>query len=257
MNYYKSDLDKKENSILMANAQLGIWTHIMLHELKHYIGGISNPLIEISELLEKSEVPEQLKEYFKDLDNNYQKISSVIDAFRERMDPTHNISINRIRGSYFNNVENILPISYFKTGSSIHIRTKNNLPDNFCFFSEKFYIEHILMNLIKNAVEAIREKQEKEKRFEGKITIFVRYMDSSDQIKFTVEDNGPGFPKKMRSDHITPFCSTRKGNIRGLGMYICKEFVKTLNGSMTIKSGKNGNVSFCIPARRKGGRHEK
>ena len=112
------------------------------------------------------------------------------------------------------------------------------------------------MNLIRNAVEAVREKQQKQEGFKGEITILIEYLESSDKVKFTVKDNGPGFPKKMSSDHITPFYSTRKGKMRGLGMYICNEFVRTLNGSMTIKSGKNGGkVSFCIPARRKGEGH--
>ncbi len=243
----------EENSILMANAQLGLWTNIMLHQLKQYLPGASLLLNEISELLEKSEVPEELLKMIKGLDDNYQKIYSIVNSFRERMYPAHNISVRSIEGSYFNNVENILPLSYLKTGFSPDIHTKNNLPDNFYFFSEIFYIEHVLMNLIKNAAEAIEEKQRKIKGFKGKITISIEYLDPSDEIKFSVEDNGPGFSEKTDSDSVKPFHSTKDGNIRGLGLYICKMFVEILGGNITIAPKEVGSKTFFhIPAQRKG-----
>ncbi|OQX09350.1 MAG: hypothetical protein BWK80_46980 [Desulfobacteraceae bacterium IS3] len=252
-NYCESDPDKNENGILMAT---GLWTHIMLHELKQYLGGISIPLIMISELSGKSDVPENLVELFNKLNDNYEKISFLVNSFQEWTDPTHSISISRIESTCFDNVEDMLPLSCLKTGLSLRIHTENKLPADFYFFSEQFYIEHILMNLIKNSVESVEEKQ---KKAEVEISISVEYLDSSDEVKFTVKDKGPGFSKPQDFNSIKPFCSTKKGNMRGLGLYICKEFVKILGGNIGFDESeeRGSKISFYIPANRKGEGNEK
>ncbi|MCP4110321.1 MAG: hypothetical protein GY749_33165 [Desulfobacteraceae bacterium] len=246
----KSETDKQENSILMANAQMGLWTNIILHELKGYLAGISNPLGELKKYLDE---PETLREICDELDNNYNKIFSLINSLQERMDPMHIISMQKIEGSDFDDIEKMLLPTLMKTGKSIDNTTKNKLPKNFYFFSEKFYIEHILMNLIKNADEAIEEKQQTEK-IKGKIVVSIEYLKASDKVKFTVEDNCPGFIKEIKSDAVKPFYSTKQGNIRGLGMYICKTFANILNGDISIdkSDSKGSRISFQIPANTKG-----
>ena len=250
LDYYKSETDKKENSILMANAQLGLWTNIILHELKGYLAGISTPLGEMKKYLNN---PVILSEICDELDSNCKKVFSILNLLRERTDPTHTISVDRIDRSDFDKIDKMLLLSILKTGKLINITSNNNLPIHFYFYSDKFYIEHILTNLIKNAVEAIEEKQKTE-RIEGKIIVTIEYLDDSDKIQFTVEDNGPGFIKKINLNSVRPFYSTKKGSIRGLGIYICKTFVNTLNGDISIdKSDSEGSrISFWIPANKKG-----
>ncbi len=249
---------KKENNILMSNAQLGLWTNIMLHELKQYLPGVSLPLIKSLKILESSDAPKELCGMIKMMDENYRKISSLLSSFRERMDPTHTFSITRIEGSYFNNVESILPLSYLKAASSLGIHTKNNLPNNIVFFSDIFYIEHVLMNLIKNSVESIEEKQMKTKNFKGEINITIEYVEGSDEVQFSVRDNGSGLSDKINFDVIEPFHSSKEGKIRGLGMYICKTFVEMLGGNINHESQKEGcEFIFTIPARRKGELNER
>ena len=54
--------------------------------------------------------------------------------------------------------------------------------------------EEYFFNLIKNSIESIEQKTEKDPNFEKKIAIEI--LDNNDHIKFILIDNGLGFDKK-------------------------------------------------------------
>ena len=86
------------------------------------------------------------------------------------------------------------------------------------------------------------------------IQISVDIQEENNRVYIRFGDNGPGFPKKMDLDSVKPFHSTKDGDVKGLGIYICKMFVETLGGNISHepKEAMGSEISFCIPARRKG-----
>ena len=106
-------------------------------------------------------------------------------------------------------------------------------------YSDYQKIKQILFNLLSNAVKFTKTK----------ITIKVTH----DTKNFTIEvkDNGIGIDKKNHKKIFKKFEQIRDAKIKketstGLGLTITKEFVKLLNGKITVESEENKGASFKV-----------
>ncbi len=107
--------------------------------------------------------------------------------------------------------------------------------DRMEIYSDKSSIELILLNLLLNALEAVKEKGEGE--------IFVKVYPLSGWFVLEVRDTGIGIPKNIRSKIFEPFFTTKKGSL-GVGLSICKAIVSELGGRIEFSS--NGETVFKV-----------
>lgn len=82
-------------------------------------------------------------------------------------------------------------------------------------------VEQILLNLLKNAIEAVGERG----------AIALRTRQSGDVAWIEVSDSGPGIAAAMREQLFNPFVST-KGNGTGLGLAVSRRLARTLGGDL-------------------------
>ena len=97
-------------------------------------------------------------------------------------------------------------------------------------------ISRVLVNVIKNSLEAIHEKQEIEKSLKGEIKIEVDNNDGF--IYVTVEDNGVGF-KSSSNDIATPLATTKQHG-SGLGLSIASKILHEHGGDIIFLKKDNG-----------------
>jgi two-component system nitrogen regulation sensor histidine kinase NtrY len=97
-------------------------------------------------------------------------------------------------------------------------------------------ISRVLINIIKNSLESIHEKQESEKYLQGIINISVNNND--DFIFIIIEDNGVGF-KTTPKDLITPLTTT-KHHGSGLGLSIVSKILHEHGGDLNFIEKSNG-----------------
>jgi signal transduction histidine kinase len=97
-------------------------------------------------------------------------------------------------------------------------------------------MSRILVNLVRNAVQALSQAGSTEGRPRVKVTA---QRDGKDVI-VSVQDNGPGIPERVRVDLFTPFQgSARKGGA-GLGLSITAELARLHGGTITLDEAENG-----------------
>ena len=93
-------------------------------------------------------------------------------------------------------------------------------------------IKQVLINLVKNAVEAFDEGQS------GKVTVYIEG-DEKD-LKIKVEDTGSGISKKNMDKLFVPFFTTKPaGKGTGLGLPVSYGIVKMHRGQITVVSNDN------------------
>jgi len=105
-------------------------------------------------------------------------------------------------------------------------------------YADENLISLVLINLIKNAVEA------NEKNPECKIEISAVY-DTNEKPEICVSDNGPGINKENIEEIFIPFFTTReKGS--GIGLSISKQIMGVHGGTLKVRSVPNKETIFCL-----------
>ncbi len=104
--------------------------------------------------------------------------------------------------------------------------------------SDKAQLQQVLLNIIKNAIDAVEE---------GGVIIVSSLTDGDDAVAVVIADNGPGIPEDRIKRIFEPFFTTKeKGKGTGLGLSITYGIVRRLGGEITVESEVGRGTSFRI-----------
>lgn len=113
-----------------------------------------------------------------------------------------------------------------------------SVPDKMEIFTSRQKIQQILLNLIKNAVDAIGES-------DGEIVISA-FM-SSGQARIVVQDDGRGIDRECLPEIFDPFFTRGKGGKGyGLGLFIVRSLVEELCGDISVESEAGSGATFTV-----------
>lgn len=106
-------------------------------------------------------------------------------------------------------------------------------------------LRQILMNLIKNAVEALPKGGHIEINNNGRV-----HRDGRAFFELCIKDTGPGIPAEVLANLFSPVRSSKVGENRGIGLSIVHSLVKRLNGLISCRSTKAGTAfEILLPVR--------
>lgn len=106
------------------------------------------------------------------------------------------------------------------------------------FFADQNLISQVLINLLKNAVEA------NENNDEAKILIAVNESFNWHH-EICIIDNGPGIPAENLDEIFVPFFTTRE-NGSGIGLSISKQIMRVHGGNLKVRSVPGKETAFCL-----------
>ncbi|WP_160144013.1 ATP-binding protein [Chryseolinea soli] len=100
-------------------------------------------------------------------------------------------------------------------------------------------INQVFMNMIMNAIQAIREK--------GTITVTTKQLTTERNVRVEIADTGPGIPSELKHLIFDPFFTTKEvGKGTGLGLAISATIVEKHHGQITVESEKGQGARFII-----------
>ncbi|MGP1347325.1 MAG: sensor histidine kinase [Phycisphaerales bacterium] len=105
--------------------------------------------------------------------------------------------------------------------------------------ADRIQIEQVLVNLIKNGIEAISDAKSERCR----ITIAARPADG--MVRVEVADTGPGIDPAIRSRLFDPFATT-KPNGMGLGLSLSQSMIAASGGRLSLESTGPDGTTFAI-----------
>ena len=110
----------------------------------------------------------------------------------------------------------------------------------------------VILNLCKNAFDAMREKLAQGVDSKYLPQLVVRTRKTNEKIVLEIEDNGPGVPNEIMEKLMLPFFTTKKGTDgTGLGLSISLEIIQSHNGTLNIESREGEFTRFTILLDRK------
>lgn len=113
-------------------------------------------------------------------------------------------------------------------------------------------IEQVLINLIKNAGEAIDQAERPPGARHVEVRVAPARRDGQDVVEFSVQDTGKGVPPDMLERIYEAFYSTKSEGM-GIGLKLCRSIVESHHGRMRVENLYNGAevtgccFSFWIP----------
>jgi PAS domain S-box-containing protein len=124
--------------------------------------------------------------------------------------------------------------------SSIEIDTRF-MPGSLLMNSDSKLLEQVVVNLMTNAIHAVREKHGDKGR------VVIRTLKTDSEVEIRVEDNGAGIPMENQQKIFELFYSTKPpGKGTGLGLPICQNIVQKLGGEISFQSKAGVGTTFTI-----------
>ena len=238
----KNELDEKE---------LESWqkmTQILRHEIMNSIGPISSTIDTLNEIITDPENNQALD--LKDLNNEIiGDIVSGLKIVQERNQGIQNFidnfrSISKLPKPEFRNVnikdlyadiELLWKKELENKGIVLSILIENNSDQ---IYADKTQIEQVLINLIKNSVEALSDINDPK-------IILKAFRNSQNKLTMQLNDNGIGIPKDIIDEIFFPFFTT-KPNGSGIGLSLSQQIIRQHGGNIIVISEDKKGTEFTI-----------
>ncbi len=111
-------------------------------------------------------------------------------------------------------------------------------PKNLKFYADEKLISQVMINLVKNSIDALEEKEG------GVIEISAsRPTDGETVIKIT--DNGTGIPAELAEKIFIPFFST-KTNGSGIGLSLSRQIMQLHKATINVQSSPDQGTTFTL-----------
>lgn len=135
----------------------------------------------------------------------------------------------------FANIHKLMEPTFEQKSIELNIILKN--PD-LTLQADPSLLEQVLINLVVNAIEAVKEKPNPE------ITLAAS-QSLNKKITIKVIDNGSGIAEELLDKIFIPFFSTKK-NGSGIGLSLCKQIVMLHRGTLQVQSVQGQGTAFSM-----------
>ena len=236
---------KDQQDKLIINERHEAWGSLarkLAHEIKNPLTPIQLTIDRLKnkyslELDEKNK--ENFSENLKIINNQIKQIEKLVNEFSDfaRM-PKPILQKNDLILLIEENIKLLQELDL-----TIKIDFNYNIKQIF-FNSDKEQLSRVFFNLIKNSIESIQQKNEKDSDFNKNIAIELN--DHDDHIILIINDNGIGFKYLNNIKEIlNPYFTTKKQGT-GLGLSIVNKIINDHNGNIDFKSKDNGAIIKII-----------
>ena len=236
----EAKLKDLEQQLLHADRLLilGELTAGIAHEINQPLTAISAYADAARHLVEKT--PETLDPAVHDIctriSEQSRRAAAVVSRLRMLV---RSGTSKKARHNMLNIIRNVLLLFDFEVNKMnvvIHTHAAGDLQD---VYVDEIQIQQILVNLVKNGLDAILECGQKN----GQIDI--RVEQAADELHVSVQDNGGGVSAQSQARLFEPFYTSKPKGV-GLGLSICKNNATAHGGTLNCASAQPGATRFVL-----------
>jgi PAS domain S-box-containing protein len=229
-----SEITKTQNKSLLNFA------HIVSHNLRSHSSNLSmltKFLIDENDEEERKDLRLMLKDATKSLNDTVYHLNDVVQITTNSKDKLRNTNLNNVIKSVQNNISALL-------------KEKNALcnitiPDNQMVHVVPAYLDSILLNLFTNSIKYSAVNRDL------RITINSKVIDK-ENIQLEFKDNGQGIDLERHGEKLFGMYKTfhKHKDARGIGLFITKNQIEAMNGSITLTSKIDEGTTFFLTFRK-------
>ncbi len=222
---------------------------------------INNPLniisLDVEFLKSQVEPTNPMMENLHSISEEVERIAHIVQQLRDhaKMDEAGHeiININEIISSH---IFSIAFSQLMKRGIKIELDLDKSNP---LIMIPRTKITQVLMNLIKNAEDAMTERGAlhvctrqilQPKNIKDTETVSASSKTINNLVEIVISDNGQGIKPEDMNYLFEPFFTTKGFDGTGLGLFISYSIIKSYNGTIKVESevGRGTTFSIVLPA---------
>jgi signal transduction histidine kinase len=213
-------------------AMLGQATGRIAHEMANQINIL--PLIELIE--DEYADDRQLQQFARAARATYERLTELIAEVKNFMRfETQAIELKPL--PLDESIQELLSFLRFNSAVPADM-VEAEIRSNPTVLGNKLKLHQVLVNLIRNAVDALERKPG------GRVRICLDREDG--QAVITIADNGPGIPAEVLPRIWEPYFSTKGERGNGMGLDIAKRLIEAHHGTITCDSRPGEGARFTI-----------
>ncbi|OEY71345.1 PAS domain S-box protein [Salegentibacter salarius] len=236
-----SELKRVENEIKSLlditqdqNNRLKNFAHIVSHNLRSHSSGIIG-LLDVLENdhpeLESNELFKMVSRGAENLQQTVEDLSDVISVSFNKAN-LHAVNLYEVIEKNIDSLSNQI--------RNVNIRIENLVDKNTKIQGVPAYIESIVLNFITNAIKYKSPERDSYLKIYSKV--------KKDKTILFFEDNGLGMDLKRHGDRLFQMYKTfhTHKDSRGLGLFITKNQIESMNGKILVESKEDVGTTFKI-----------
>jgi nitrogen fixation/metabolism regulation signal transduction histidine kinase len=116
--------------------------------------------------------------------------------------------------------------------------TTRVVPDTLELAADAELLDQALINLLRNAMEALAG------RTEGRVTL-AAFRDAENRVVISISDNGPGIAPELRETVFVPFFTTRREGT-GVGLTLARQIAAVHGAALELSDTDGGGATFSL-----------
>jgi signal transduction histidine kinase len=240
---YEALLREASSSLEERVEQLSRIRDIILHEIRNPLQMIVGAGFFIDRLRQKA-VNRGASAEEQRLWENVAMLEKGTDALKSVLEATRGIDMSAASSRRPEPLADVLDDALELTGhlmNTVHLDTDLDAMDNLIINCNHHLLVQVLVNLLRNATEAIAEKQPPD----GGLIRITHELLANGDVVVSITDNGIGMEPEV-AENLFTFRFTTKKDGTGIGLHFSKMIVKLHEGSIVARSRRGEGTTFQL-----------
>lgn len=208
--------------------EMGQMSAAIAHELNQPLAAIANYLAAARNLVQSGANLETLIEIMDKASRQTKRAGKVLRVLRDFLEKRE----TRVVAQDLNTVvrDAVAMASMGEDSVAMNLDLADDLPE---VPLDQIQIQQVLVNLIRNGIEAMADSEVRE--------LSIRTGRTKDNAVIVIRDTGPGLSKDVREKLFDAFVTTKPKGM-GIGLSICRSILETHGGKICVLDSKVGAV---------------
>ncbi len=228
----------------LQEKELDAWqnlTKVLRHEIMNSVTPIVSLASTMREIIEvdlsdKTEIKEtvdDLREALQTIENRSKGIMNFVNAYREFTTIPKPVFKETTAKALLNHLLNLVQPQFKAKGIKLNTEFKSD----FSLLVDTEHIEMVLINIVKNAIEAVEAKLNP--------AINIRTYQADNQRIIEISDNGSGIEPEALEKIFIPFYTTKKTG-SGIGLSLSRQIMQMHGGNLKVSSRVGEGSRFLV-----------
>lgn len=230
----------------LQQKELEAWqnlTKILRHEIMNSVTPIVSLIGTMQEIVEhdmspteeQSEAVGDLREALETIESRSKGIMNFVNAYRDYTTLPKPQFTNVNLKQLINSVSNLLQSDMRAAGITYSAHVS---PDNIEIHADETQLQMVLINLVKNAMDALEHTERPRIQVKGSLG-------NAQQIVIEITDNGPGIEPEAQERIFIPFFTTKKKG-SGIGLSLSQQIIQMHGGQLKVVSPPEKGTTFYV-----------